>query len=74
MTDEEKLSHTYYQTDRLWTVGKAIKELHKIMSMSGEDIESWLAKEPLWQVHTPPPKEIHRNTYREIQGTRTSIS
>ena len=34
MTDEEKLYRAYYQSDRLWTGGKAIKELHKIMSMS----------------------------------------
>ena len=33
MTDEEKLYGAYYQPDRLWTGGKAIKELHKIMSM-----------------------------------------
>ena len=34
MADEEKLWQAYYQPDRLWTGGKAIKELHKIMSMS----------------------------------------
>ena len=32
--DEEKLYQAYYQPDRLWTGGKAIKELHKITSMS----------------------------------------
>ena len=30
MTDEEKLYQAYYQPDRLWTGGKAIKELHKL--------------------------------------------
>ena len=34
MTDEEKLYQTYYEPDHLWTGGKAIKELHKITSMS----------------------------------------
>ena len=34
MTDEEKLYQAYYQPDRLWTGNKAIKELHKITSMS----------------------------------------
>ena len=34
MTEEDKLYQAYYQPDRLWTGGKAIKELHKITSMS----------------------------------------
>ena len=63
MTDEEKLYQAYYEPDRLWTGGKAIKELHKITSMSKKDIKSWLAKQALWQVHIPPPKEIHHPHY-----------
>ena len=63
MTDEEKLYQAYYEPDRLWTGGKAIKELHKITSMSKKDIKSWLAKQALWQVHIPPPKEIHHLHY-----------
>ena len=47
MIDEEKLSQAYYQPDRLWTGNKAIKELHKITSMSKKDITSWLAKQAL---------------------------
>ena len=31
--DEEKLYQAYYEPDRLWTGGKAIKELHKITPM-----------------------------------------
>ena len=57
--DEEKLYQAYYEPDRLWTGGKAIKELHKITSMSKKDIKSWLAKQALWQVHIPPSKEIN---------------
>ena len=61
--DEEKLYQAYYEPDRLRTGGKAIKELHKITSMSKKDIKSWLAKQALWQVHIPPPKEIHHPHY-----------
>ena len=34
MTDEEKLYQAYYEPDRTWTGGKAIKRLYKITSMS----------------------------------------
>ena len=44
MIDEEKLYQAYYQPARLWTSGKAIKELHKITSMLRKGISSWLAK------------------------------
>ena len=39
MTEEEKLSQAYYQLHRFWTGNKAIKELHKIMSISKKDIK-----------------------------------
>ena len=61
--DEEKLYQAYYEPDRLWAGGKAIKELHKITSTSKKEIKSWLAKQALWQVHIPPPKEIHHPHY-----------
>ena len=67
MTDEEKLYQAYYQADRLWTGNKAIKELYKITSMSKKDIQSWLAKKALRQVHIPPPKEIHHPHYDLIK-------
>ena len=60
--NEEKLYQAYYEPDRLWTGGKAIKELHKTTSMLKKDIK-WLAKQALWQVHMPPPKEIHHPHY-----------
>ena len=63
MTDEDKLYQAYYQPDHLWTGGTAIKELRKIMSMSQKDIKSWLSKQALWQIHIPPPKEIHHLHY-----------
>ena len=63
MIDEDKLYQAYYEPDSLWTGGKAIKEPHKITSMSKKDIKSWLAKQALWQAHIPPPKEIHHPHY-----------
>ena len=63
MTDEEKLYQAYYEPDRLWTGSKTMEELHKITSMLKKDIKSWLAKQALWQVHIPPPKEIHHPHY-----------
>ena len=33
------------------------------MSISKIDIKSWLAKQALWQVHIPPPKEINQPHY-----------
>ena len=47
MRDEEKLYQAYCQPDRFWIGGKAIKELHKITSMSRKDIRSWLALQAL---------------------------
>ena len=63
MTDEEKPYQVYYQPDHLWTGRKAIKELHKSTSMSKKDIRSWLAKQALWQIHIPPPKETNHLYY-----------
>ena len=63
MTDEDKLYRTYYVPDRLWAGDKARKELDEITSMSKKDIKSWLAKQALWPVHIPPPKEIHNPHY-----------
>ena len=63
MIDKDKLYQVYYEPDSLWTGGKAIKEPHKITFMSKKDIKSWLAKQALWQVHIPPPKEIHHPHY-----------
>ena len=34
MADEDELNQAYYEPYRLWTGNKAIKELHKITSMS----------------------------------------
>ena len=70
MTDKEKLYQGYYEPDRLWAGGKAIKELHKITSMSKKDIKGWLVKEALWQVHIPLPKEINYPHYDVIKPNK----
>ena len=67
MVDKEKLYQAYYQPDRLWTGGKAIKELHKTTSMPRKDIKPSLAKQVLWQVHIPPPWEINHPHYDVIK-------
>ena len=61
--DEEKLNQAYYEPNRFWTGCQPIKELHKITSMPKKVIKSWLAKQAPWQVHIPPPKEIHHPHY-----------
>ena len=65
--DEEKLHQAFHEPDRLWTDGKAIKELHKITCISQKDIKLWLAKQALWQVYIPPPKEIQHPHYDMIK-------
>ena len=71
MRDEEKLYQAYYQLDRLWTGGKAIKELYKVTSKSKTDIKSILAKRAIWQVHIPhtpyplPPPAPHTYTQKK---------
>ena len=71
MRDEEKLYQAYYQLDRLWTGGKAIKELYKVTSTSKTDIKSILPKRAIWQVHIPhtppppPPPPTHTHTQKK---------
>ena len=56
MTDQ-RLNEVYYQPDHLWIGSKAIRELHKNMSIPKKDVKPWLVKQAFWQVHIPPPKE-----------------
>ena len=63
MADEEKLSQAYYHPDRLWTGNKTVKELHKITYTSRKHTKSWLAKQALWKLHIPFPKEINHPYY-----------
>ena len=54
----EKLSEEYYKPEHLWVGRKAIKKLFQNTGISKKKIKSWLAKQTLWQVHIPPPKDI----------------
>ena len=56
---DEKLNEAYYQSDHLWTGGKAIRELHKITPIPKKDVKPLLAKQGLWKVTIPPPKDIN---------------
>ena len=62
MTDE-KLNEAYYQPDHLWAGGKTIRKTHKMMSIPKKDVKRWLAKQVLWQIHIPPPKEVNHSYY-----------
>ena len=44
MTYKEKLYQEYYEPDRLGTGGEAIKELHKITSMSKKRYQIMVSK------------------------------
>ena len=56
---EIQLRDLYYQPENLWVGRKAIKELKsKTSGISRKFIESWLARQALWQVHLPRPKKI----------------
>ena len=65
MRDEEKLYQAYYQLDRLWTGGKAIKELYKVTSTSKTDIKSILPKRAIWQVHIPHTQKKKKEKKRK---------
>ena len=53
MTDKEKLYQAHYEPDRLGTGDKAIKELHKITSMSKKDILTALDVASRYKVTRP---------------------
>ena len=56
---EIQLRDLYYQPENLWVGRKAIKELKsKTSGISRKFIQSWLARQALWQVHLPRPKKI----------------
>ena len=60
---DKKLNDACYQPDPLLTGGNAKRGLHKITSIPKKDPKSWLAKQALWQVHIPPPKETNHPHY-----------
>ena len=56
---ESNLSSIYYQPENLWTGRKAIKLLQKESGEPSKVVETWLAKQALWQIHLPKPKIDH---------------
>ena len=54
----EELSNAYYKPNNLWRGSRAIGKLHKITGITHKAIRSWLAKQALWQVHLPVPKQV----------------
>ena len=62
-----------HQSDQLCTGSKVIRELHKITSTPNEDVKSRLAKQALFRIHIPPPKEI-KQPYYEVTKSMSSIS
>ena len=69
MTDK-KLKQVLCKPHHLWTGRKAIKKLHKIMPIPEKDVKPWLAKQALWQVHIPPPKEINHHRYNVTEPNK----
>ena len=57
-------SKEYYKPVNLWGGQKAIRKLFQNTGISKEIIKSWLAKQTLWQVHIPPPKNIQHPHYQ----------
>ena len=54
----EELSEVYYQPNNLWRGSKsAIGKLHKKTETPLKKVKEWLAKQALWQVHIPVPKQ-----------------
>ena len=55
---EEQLSEMYYQPNNLWRSLRAIGKLHKLTGIPYKRVKEWLAKQALWQVHIPVPKQV----------------
>ena len=67
---EIQLRDIYYQPEALWKGGRAIQELkNKTFGISRKFIESWRAKQALWQVHLSGPKH---NEYTHFYVTKVN--
>ena len=56
---DKKLNEAYYQPNHLWTGWKAIREVHKTLSIPQRVVKPCLAKHTLWQVYIPTPRKIN---------------
>ena len=61
---EEKLSKLYYQPNHLWTGENAVEQLRKHLKVSRKVALQWLAKQTIFQIHLPAPKEVIHPHYQ----------
>ena len=55
-------------------VSRAIGKLHKKLRYLAKKVKEWLAKQALWQVHIPVPREyIHRAHFTQSNSTSTNM-
>ena len=54
----EQLSEVYYKPKNIWKGSRAISKLHKLTEISRKNVKEWIAKQALWQVHLPVPKQV----------------
>ena len=57
---DKKFEQIYYSDDGYWRGKSAIQKLAKASGSTKEEAERWLLKQPLYQIHLPPPKYIPR--------------
>ena len=60
MSNEIRLSKTYYSTDGYWKGYSAIPKLAEKANVSEAEAKRWLEKQALWQIYLPAPKYIPR--------------
>ena len=42
----------------IWKGSRAISKLHNLTEISRKNVNEWIAKQALWQVHLPVPKQV----------------
>ena len=57
---DKKFKQIYYSDDGYWRGKRAIQKLAKASGSTKEEAEKWLLKQPLYQIHLPPPKYVPR--------------
>ena len=57
---DKKFEQIYYSDDGYWRGRSAIQKLSKASGSTKEEAESWLLRQPLYQIYLPPPKYIPR--------------
>ena len=60
---EQQLSEVYYKPKNIWKGSRAISKLHKLTEISRKNVKEWIAKQALWQVHLPVPKQCRSSSF-----------